>query len=448
MQDTYSKLNTSDSSLIESVVSDYKYYPDAKLDLKSKVIIKGTKGSITTIDGSLIADSVIFFSASTSGTATWANSGYSATSYDEGKPKESITYYDLSAFGVPGFAPISKDVYTFSANTTSKTSFDLMEDQPKDSTISYYVGKNDTASYSFYYDEDLEKFIPDYKTVSKYDVNGEITETIDFYFSPISKVYEYTSKNVYTEVSAMLDIHKSYSWTNNAWVLEGYDSTFYDNKGNKTLEKSYYKNSAGNIVYTGRTIVKESFEIVPSSPVPTAPSNLTVVKANLRTSEILAGTSYTLTWKDNSYNETAFEIYRKKVGDSEFEKIGEVDKNITTYTDNSATDGQEYVYSVIAVNGEFKSILSNEVSSNPTGIISDESNSLKVAVFPNPTADKWFVSGISNAKNVSLNTADGRSVDFAIQADAIDASNLNNGLYILKVEDANGITRTAKVFKK
>lgn len=141
VQDTYSKLNTSDSSLIESVVSDYKYYPDAKLDLKSKVIIKGTKGSITTIDGSLIADSVIFFSASTSGTATWANSGYSATSYDEGKPKESITYYDLSAFGVPGFAPISKDVYTFSANTTSKTSFDLMEDQPKDSTISYLLAK-------------------------------------------------------------------------------------------------------------------------------------------------------------------------------------------------------------------------------------------------------------------------------------------------------------------
>jgi hypothetical protein len=182
--------------------------------------------------------------------------------------------------------------------------------------------------------------------------------------------------------------------------------------------------------------------------VPAVPSNLTVVKANLRTTETFANTSYTLTWKDNSYNETGFEIYRKKVSDSKFSKIGSVNANITTYTDNSATEGEEYLYTVIAINGSFKSAFSSEVSSNPTGIISDESNTLKVAVFPNPTTDKWFVHGISNAKNVSLSTVDGHAIDFAIQADAIDASSLNNGLYILKVEDANGITRTAKVFKK
>lgn len=450
VQDVYSKLNTSDSSLIESVVSDYKYYPNAKLDLKSKVILKGSKGSISVINGSLIADSVKFYSANTSGAANWVSTGYSATSYNGNVPKESITYYDLSAFGLPGLTAMSKDTYTFpNANTKTKTSFNLLENVPKDSSINYFVGKNDTASYSFYYDENLEEFIPDFKTTSKYNTKGEITETIDFYFSPISKVYEYTSKNVYTEVSATLEIHKSYSWTNNTWKLEGYDSTFYDNKGNKTLEKSYYMNEfTAKIEYTGRKIVKESFEIKPSSPVPTAPSNLTVVKANLRTTETLANSTYTLTWKDNSYNEKAFEIYRKKVGDSEFEQIGSVVANTTTYTDNSGVDGEEYVYYVLAVNGDFKSKFSNSVSSNPTGIINDESNTLKVAVYPNPTTDKWFVSGISNAKNVSLSTVDGHAIDLALQADAIDASGLNNGLYILKVEDANGITRTAKVFKK
>jgi len=402
------------------------------------------------IGGSLIADSIITYAANTNGEANWISSGYTATTFDGNNPKVAISYIDLSAYGLPGLTQFSKTNYTFpSANVKTSATYNLLQQMPGDSIVSYFDGKKDTATYEFRYDEDLEMYEPAYKSTSKYNSKGDKIEEIDFNYNTTTMLYEYSSKNEFIEVSFMLDIQKSYSWTNNAWVLNGYDSTFYDSKGNKTLEKSYYKNSiTDKIEYTGRTIVKESFEIIPSSPVPAAPSNLKVVLTNARTTETLASTSYTLTWQDNSYNETGFEIQRRKLGDSKYTTIGKVGANVTTYTDNSAIDGDEYFYAVIALNKDFKSALSSPVSSKPTGIISDESNSLKVAVFPNPTTEKWFVSGISNAKNVSLSTVDGHAIDFAIQADAIDAFGLNNGVYILKVEDANGITRTAKVFKK
>ena len=450
VNDNYSKLNTADSSLVEMINTNYKYYPTFKLDLATKFRIKGAPGTVTVIDGNLIYDSLFFFSPNTTGATNWVTQGYSATTYNGTLPKETTSYLDYAALGIPipGVVANSKTTYTYpSANVKTRAEYNLLEEMPDDSSISYYDGKKDTATYTFMYDEDLEVFVPSNKNISKYNAKGEEIEEIDFSYNSNTKLYEYASKNELIEVSATLDIDKYYSWTNNAWVLRGFDSTFYDSKGNKTLVKSYSKNTMGNIVYSGRTIVKESLEIIPSSPLPAAPSNLTVVLANARTTETLAAT-YTLTWKDNSYNETEFEIYRKKAGDSEYSKIGDVDKNVTTYVDKTAVEGEEYLYAVIAVNDNFRSAFSNEVSSKPTGIISDGTNTLKVAVFPNPTTDKWFVTGVSNAKNVTLSTVDGHAIDFAIQADAIDASGLNNGLYILKVEDANGITRTAKVFKK
>lgn len=449
VNDNYSKLNTADSSLVEMINTNYKYYPTFKLDLATKFRIKGAPGTVTVIDGNLIYDSLFFFSPNTTGATNWVTQGYSATTYNGTLPKETTSYLDYAALGIPipGVVANSKTTYTYpSANVKTRAEYNLLEEMPDDSSISYYDGKKDTATYTFMYDEDLEVFVPSNKNISKYNAKGEEIEEIDFSYNSNTKLYEYASKNELIEVSATLDIDKYYSWTNNAWVLRGFDSTFYDSKGNKTLVKSYSKNTLGNIVYSGRTIVKESLEIIPSSPVPATPSNIMVVNTVVQ-ARLEGAARNTITWKDNSYNETGFEIYRKKPTDADFYIINIVGPNVTVDYDVT-NEGEEYIYAVIAVNDNFKSPISNGVSNKPTGIISDGTNTLKVAVFPNPTTDKWFVSGIANAKNVSLSTVDGHAIDFAIQADAIDASGLNNGLYILKVEDANGITRTAKVFKK
>jgi hypothetical protein len=62
--------------------------------------------------------------------------------------------------------------------------------------------------------------------------------------------------------------------------------------------------------------------------------------------DIYAAPSYdaTVTWTDNSSNETGFRIYRGG------NKIGEVGANVSTYTDTGLALNQEYCYQIGAYN--------------------------------------------------------------------------------------------------
>src|SRR5688572_17477851 len=76
------------------------------------------------------------------------------------------------------------------------------------------------------------------------------------------------------------------------------------------------------------------------SPVPpTAPTNLTAV---------LAGTAVTLTWTDNSNDESGF-IIERKTGSANYLRLDTVGANTTTYSDNVALFNM-YVYRVSAYN--------------------------------------------------------------------------------------------------
>lgn len=77
-------------------------------------------------------------------------------------------------------------------------------------------------------------------------------------------------------------------------------------------------------------------------------------------------TPYNLTWKDNSDNETGFEIERSESFESGFTKIGTVAANITTYSDTTAVANTTYYYRVRAtISGGRVSGYSNVIS--PTG---------------------------------------------------------------------------------
>lgn len=71
-----------------------------------------------------------------------------------------------------------------------------------------------------------------------------------------------------------------------------------------------------------------------------------------------------LAWTDNSDNETGFTIWRSDDG-TNFTQIDTVPANTTTYTDTTATPGQDYWYQVQAYNSDNTSDYSNTVS---TGI--------------------------------------------------------------------------------
>lgn len=89
-----------------------------------------------------------------------------------------------------------------------------------------------------------------------------------------------------------------------------------------------------------------------SAPSLAAPSNLTA--------SILSGGAH-LTWKDNSADETGFEIERKDSG-GQFVKAYSVTFDIAQYHDAQVAAGAMYTYRVRAVAGDRTSDYSNEMS--------------------------------------------------------------------------------------
>jgi len=83
------------------------------------------------------------------------------------------------------------------------------------------------------------------------------------------------------------------------------------------------------------------------------------------------GASFTLTWTDNSDNETGFKIERKLGTTGTFAEIGQVGVDINTFVD-VPPDSQEYCYQVRAFNSSGDSPYSNEACG--TGSISAPSD--------------------------------------------------------------------------
>jgi beta-galactosidase len=74
------------------------------------------------------------------------------------------------------------------------------------------------------------------------------------------------------------------------------------------------------------------------------------------------GVKNTLTWMDNSNNETGF-IIEKKLGDSNFEELRKLDSNIRTFSDSANfVPGKTYSYRVKGYNNEGTSAYSNEAT--------------------------------------------------------------------------------------
>lgn len=99
----------------------------------------------------------------------------------------------------------------------------------------------------------------------------------------------------------------------------------------------------------------------PSLNIPSVPSDFTVILSS-------AGTQAYLAWKDNSNNETGFEVFRKAVNGT-WQKIGNTEVNVVNYTNNiSGLMAGTYYYDVRACNSYGCSNYSNTSSIviNPT----------------------------------------------------------------------------------
>jgi hypothetical protein len=110
-------------------------------------------------------------------------------------------------------------------------------------------------------------------------------------------------------------------------------------------------NSAGDSSYSNTA--SATTQAGGGSGVPTAPNGLTAT--------VSAKTKITLTWADNSNNETGFRIERSTDG-TNFTEIGTVGANATSATNSGLTRRTTYYYRIRAYNASGNSSYSNTVS--------------------------------------------------------------------------------------
>lgn len=120
---------------------------------------------------------------------------------------------------------------------------------------------------------------------------------------------------------------------------------------------------AGNIRSAYSNIASTVAEI-DTSIIPRAPSDLLIAE--------ITETSVTITWQDNSYNESGFIIARREINEIEFRYIDTVQTDVLTYQEVGLTPDNIYLYKVCSYNAFGLSDFTNTVSARTnksTGII-------------------------------------------------------------------------------
>ncbi|NJK93860.1 MAG: fibronectin type III domain-containing protein [Bacteroidales bacterium] len=175
----------------------------------------------------------------------------------------------------------------------------------------------------------------------------------------------------------------------------------------------YYKirsfNEFAESAYTPVLLVK-TLSLTP----PVAPSNLT--------SASISENSVTLNWKDNSNNESQFEIEQSTSGTSGFTKVGTVNLNITSFKVNSLSNQSSYFFRIRAINEDG---------------ISNYSNVVEVKTLaPQPPPDPQFVNFTNVGKYaVTINWKDNSVNETGFQVE--QSSNPTTGFSMIFSTKAN-----------
>ena len=194
------------------------------------------------------------------------------------------------------------------------------------------------------------------------------------------------------------------TWTDNATNEAGYrvqrrpgNAPSWVEVGTVGANSNLYQDNTVNPgnTYSYRVIAfNESGDSTPSNEVaistilpPSAPSNLRVT--------LTSGTIASLTWTDNSNNESGFRIWRRVGGSGVFSDIGTVGQNVISQLDIGLATATTYTYRITSFNSAGESASSNEFS-----VITPESQSSPP---PAPTG----LTAIADAPNrVRLNWVD------------------------------------------
>jgi lysophospholipase L1-like esterase len=143
-------------------------------------------------------------------------------------------------------------------------------------------------------------------------------------------------------------------------------------------------------------------ELIESGVVSTAPNPPSLLNA-----VAVSSSSISLTWQDNSNNETGFEIYHSTTSGSGFTLLSTAGADVTTYTHTGLTASTTHYYKIRAINVQGNSAFTGEASattpsgsgssivrSDGCGIITGRGgspgNELPAMAFDNLTSTKWY----------------------------------------------------------
>jgi uncharacterized protein len=122
--------------------------------------------------------------------------------------------------------------------------------------------------------------------------------------------------------------------------------------------------------------------------VPAAPSDLTVTA--------VTANSISLSWYDNSNNETGFKIERR-TANTNYTQVATVGANVTTYTNTGLSNNTTYYYRVKAYNNSGDSVYTNIVNATTTNLPAAPTNLVVTSVTTNRINLAWT----DNATNES-----------------------------------------------
>src|SRR5215467_13069278 len=120
----------------------------------------------------------------------------------------------------------------------------------------------------------------------------------------------------------------------------GANTTTFTDSGLNEASKYYYRVRAYNADTTSG--YSNEYQATTLYNIPAAPSGLTVT--SLLTNRV------SISWTDNSGDETGFKVQRKIGATGTYATIATTPANVTAYNDNSLTDGTVYYYRVAATN--------------------------------------------------------------------------------------------------
>ena len=161
-----------------------------------------------------------------------------------------------------------------------------------------------------------------------------------------------------------------------------------------------------------------------------------------------------LSWKDNTNNETGFEIERSTDGTT-FAKVGDAAVNIVTFTNDNLKDGVKYFYRLRTVTPEGKSKYSNVAEVTTTKILASEplEGDLLISISPNPTTGSIKIQAFGKTFDFNLTNLSGKTIvensgnlESVNQSVNGKLSTLPTGVYLLKMQagDKIGVLKIVK----